>query len=304
MSYGSGKHTYELEEEWAKLPNGWSFISIAGVLVDSSDKVYILNRGDHPVIVLSREGDFITSWGEGYFGRAHAATYGNDGSIWCADDGNHTVTRFTPEGEVLQVLGERDQPSDTGYVEEQGISSIKRGGLPFNRPTGVALSPSGEIYVSDGYGNARVHKFNSDGKLLLSWGEPGTGLSQFRIPHGIWLDREQRVWICDRENDRIQIFSANGEFINQWTDLSVPTDLFIDNEGTVYVSEISGRVSIFTYDGKLIARWGSPEKDPLKSLFCACHTISVDSHGDLYVGEVSRNIERGPRVMRKFLRKT
>ncbi|MFC2021422.1 peptidyl-alpha-hydroxyglycine alpha-amidating lyase family protein [Chloroflexota bacterium] len=303
MSYGSGKYTYELDEEWAQLPSGWSFLSIAGIRVDSTDKVYILNRGDHPVIVLNRDGEFITSWGEGYFKSAHGAAFGPDGSVWCADDGNHTVTRFTPEGKVLQVLGEKGRPSDTGYVQEQGVLSIKKSGPPFNRPTGVSFSPSGEIYISDGYGNARVHKFSPDGKLLLSWGEPGTDPGQFRTSHGVWLDVEQRVWVCDRENNRIQIFDTNGKYLNQWTDLSVPTDLFIDNEGTVYVSEISGRVSIFSNDGKLLARWGSPEKDPVKSLLCSAHTISLDSRGDIYIGEVSLKIERGSKVMRKFIRK-
>ena len=306
MSYGSGKYTYELIDEWAKLPKGWSFLDAAGVAVDPSDKVYILNRGGHPVTVFNRDGNLITSWGEGYFKRAHEATFGPDGSVWCADDGSHTVTKFTPEGKVLQVLGNRDKPSDTGYVQAEGLASIKRGGPPFNRPTGVALSPKGEVFVSDGYGNARVHKFAPDGKLTLSWGEPGTAPGQFRLVHNVWLDKQQKVWVCDRENNRIQIFDANGKFLNQWTDLLRPTDLFIDKEGTVYVSELSQRVSIFTNDGKLLARWGSPDKDVWKTLFVAPHTISVDSRGDIYVGEVAMTIgkiDRGSRVIRKFVRK-
>jgi DNA-binding beta-propeller fold protein YncE len=307
MSYGSGKYTYELVDEWAKLPKGWSFLDAAGVAVDSSDRVYILNRGGHPVMVFDREGNLLTSWGEGYFKRAHEATFGPDGSVWCADDGSHTVTKFTREGKVLQVLGKRDQPSDTGYIQEQGLSSIKRAGSPFNRPTGVALSPSGEVYVSDGYGNARVHKFSPDGRLLLSWGEPGTGPGQFRLVHNVWLDGKQRLWVCDRENNRIQIFDTNGRFLNQWTDVLRPTDLFIDNEGSVYVSELSQRVSIFTTDGKLLARWGSPEKDPWKALLVAPHSISVDSRGDVYIGEVAMTIgkiDRGAKVVRKFVRKS
>ena len=257
-------------------------------------------------MVFSRDGDLIASWGEGYLERAHGAGFGRDGSVWCADDGNHTVSRFTPEGEVLQVLGQRGLPSDTGHVPEQGLPSIKRGGPPFNRPTGVAVSPSGEIYVSDGYGNARMHKFSPDGKLLLSWGEPGTDHGQFMLPHNVWLDGEQRVWVCDRENNRIQIFDANGNYLDQWTDLLRPTDLFIDSEGSVYISELGQRVSIFSADGKLLARWGSPEKDPWKALMVAPHAISVDSRGDIYVGEVAMaigKVDRGSRVVRKFLRK-
>ena len=97
------------------------------------------------------------------------------------------------------TLGNKDQPSDTGFVHTLGLTltaclpTIKRGGPPFNRPTGVAISPSGEIYVSDGYGNARVHKFSPDGSLLLSWGEPGEAPGQFRLPHSIWVDKQERV---------------------------------------------------------------------------------------------------------------
>ena len=305
MSYGAGEYTYELVDKWPKLPQGWAFLDAAGVVVDSTDNVYVLNRGGHPVIVFNRDGNLINSWGEGYFNRAHGATFGRDGSVWCADDGSHTITRFTPEGKSLQVLGTRDQPSDTGYVQKQGIPSIKQGGPPFNRPTGVALSPAGEIYVSDGYGNARIHKFSPEGELLLSWGGPGAGPGQFRLVHSVWLDMEQRVWVCDRENNRIQIFDTHGKYLNQWTDLLRPTEIFIDTEETVYVSELSQRVSIFSNDGKLLARWGNPEKDPWKALFVAPHTISVDSQGDIYIGEVAMaigKIDRGARVVQKFRR--
>jgi len=121
------------------------------------------------------------------------------------------------------------------------------------------------------------------------------------------------VWVCDRENNRIQLFNAQGEFLSQWTDLSRPTDIFIDEEETVYVSELSRRVSIFTTDGKLLASWGmsrlvtSEGQDKKTALFLAPHTIAVDSRGDLYVGEVSMTefgVNRGPRTVRKFARRT
>ncbi len=123
--------------------------------------------------------------------------------------------------------------------------------------------------------------------------------------HNVWLDKEQRLWVCDRENNRIQLFDTNGKFLEQWTDLLRPTDIFIDKEGTVYVSELSQRVSIFTNAGKLLARWGSTEKDPWKALLVAPHSISVDSRGDIYIGEVAMTIgkiDRGSKAVRKFVR--
>ena len=311
MLYGDGKHKYELVDGWAKCPEGWSFKDVAGVSIDTQDRVYILNRSEHPVMVFDREGNLLTSWGEGFFKRAHGSCTGSDGSVYCTDDWDHTVSKFTPQGKLLQVLGNKGQYSDTGYKPKsdlfESLATIKRGGPPFNRPTGVALSSSGEIYVSDGYGNARVHKFSPDGVLLFSWGEPGNAPGQFRLPHSVWIDKQERVWVTDRENNRIQIFNAQGKFLSQWTDLLRPTDIFIDDEETVYVSELGLRVSLFTIDGRLLGRWGCQRQDKETDLFVAPHTIAVDSHGDIYVGEVAvadAGVDRGPRTVQKFARRT
>lgn len=312
MAYGSGKYSYELLDIWAKYPYDWSLHDVCGLSVDSQDRVYVLNRGDHPIIVFDREGNLLTSWGEGYFSRAHGTCTGPDDSVYCTDDVHHIVSKFNRNGKLLLVLGNKDQPSDTGYVKKPSVfhslETIVRGGPPFNRPTGVALSPSGEIYVTDGYGNARVHKFSSDGTLLFSWGEPGYALGQFMLPHSVRVDKKGHVWVVDRENSRIQIFDAQGEFLNQWTDLCRPTDLCIDDKEIVHVSELSPpRVSIFTINGKLLARWGNEgERSKEEVLFFDPHDIAVDSHGDIYVGDVAlsgHGVERGPKVIRKFIRK-
>ena len=306
LAYGVGKHSYERVDEWARLPSGESFLDICGIAIDGQDRVYLLNRGNHPVMVFDREGNLEASWGEGYFSRAHGSCIGPDGSIYCTDDRNHTVTKFDAESNVLMVLGTKGKPSATGYREVpdlfERIASITRGGPPFNRPTGVALSSSGDIYVSDGYGNARVHKFSPDGKLLFSWGEPGPGPGQFRLPHSVRVDSHDRVWVSDRENSRIQIFNDRGVFLKQWTDLIRPTDLCIC-DSVVYVSELCMRVSIFTIDGKLLARWGNEGHDASAPLFVGPHAIAVDSKGDLYVGEVAMTygkVNRGSRTVQKF----
>ena len=214
MLFGSGEYRYELVDGWAKLPEGWSFLDVGGIAIDSQDRVYVFNRSPHPVMVFDRGGNFLSSWGEGFFNRPHGARISKEGVIYCADDGNHTVSKFTLDGKLLATLGTKDKPSDTGYIDQPdfyaSLETIVRGGGPFNRPTGIALSSSGDIYISDGYGNARVHRFSSDGKLISSWGEPGTGQSQFRLPHNIWIDSQDRVWVSDRENSRIQIFDAGG----------------------------------------------------------------------------------------------
>ncbi len=326
MLYGAGKYTYELVDGWAKCPEGFSFLEVPGIFVDWQDKVHVFSRSDHPVAIFDREGNLLTWWGEGFFKSLHGCCIGPDGAIYCTDGGHHTVTKYTPDGKLLLTLGNKDQPSDTGWVPKPGakgldvlnLESIKRAGPPFNRPAGVAVSSSGEIYVADGYANARVHKFAPDGTLLLSWGEPGHGPGQFWLSHWSWVDKQERVWICDRQANRIQIFNSKGEFLDQWTDLLLPASLAIDEkEEIVYVAEISRRVSIFTIEGKLLARWGEgtyihqrstdgQEEDP-PSLFLAPHGIAVDSRGDIYVGEIALGVggvDRGARTVQKFARKT
>ena len=149
---GSGAYTYEPVENWAKLPPGWSFKEIGGVGVDRHDNVYVFNRGEHPMIVFDRDGNFLRSFGEGVFPRAHGVFMAPDDTIWLTDDGDHTVRQCTLEGKVLLTLGISGKPAP--YMS----------GEPFHRCTHTALLPQGDIYVSDSYGNSRVHKYTPDGK--------------------------------------------------------------------------------------------------------------------------------------------
>lgn len=311
MLYGHGKHTYELVDEWARLPEGWYFDDASGLAIDSQDNVYILTRGKHPVMIFDRDGNFLNSWGEDYFHRAHGICIGLDGSIYCADNVLHTVSKFTSEGKMIMELGNSGNPSDTGFVHTGSsytaqLHTIRRGGPPFNIPTGVALSSSGEIYVADGYGNARIHKFTADGNLMFSWGEPGGAPGQFRIPHCVRVDKQDHVWVADRENNRIQIFNAQGEFLNQWTNLIRPNDIFFDDNESVYVSGLDLQLKIFSSAGDLLASWGSQGRDKDTAIFLAPHVIAVDSCGDIYVGEVAKafaGVDRGSRAVLKFTKR-
>ncbi len=309
MIYGQGKFRYRLVENWAQLPAGESFVDVGGVCTDAQARVYVLSRSEYPISVFDRDGAVVTRWGKGFFGRAHGSCIAADGTLYCTDDRSHIVAQFTADGQLLRTLGTKDRPSDTGYREAQDLwerlASITKGGGPFNRPTGVAVAPSGELYVADGYGNARVHRFRASGELVQSWGGPGPGPSEFRLPHHIAVDRLGRVWVVDRENHRIQIFREDGAFVTQWTDLFRPTGVAIDRDDVVYVSELCRRVSIFTMDGELLARWGNEAHSPDRPLFIAPHVIAVDPRGDLYVGEVSMThakVNKGANTLQKFVR--
>jgi DNA-binding beta-propeller fold protein YncE len=311
---GSGDYVYEVDVEWGNLPDGWSYKEVAAVGVDAKDNVYVFTRGEHPMLVFDRQGNFLRSWGEGVFSRAHGVTIGPDESIYCTDDGDHTVRKCTYDGKVLLQLG------------VPGKAAPFHSGRPFNRCTHVALCPdTGALYVADGYGNSRVHKYSPDGKLLFSWGEPGTDPGQFNIVHNICTDREGYVYVADRENHRVQVFTRDGKFETQWVNMHRPCGLYIDTRGTplCYVGELGPgmavnadipnlgpRVSIYTMQGDLVVRLGDLHGGEAPGQFLAPHGVAVDSHGDIYVGEVSwtvvgRHLQppREVRSLRKLIRK-
>jgi hypothetical protein len=314
MLVGESTLTFELVPDWEQLPPGWTHGDVAGVATDSADRVFVFNRSEHPVIVYDRAGRFVGSWGEGVFTRPHGITI-HDDVVFCADDTDHTVRALTLDGRLLWTLGTLNQPSDTGYSPEgrSNLLSIKRGAGPFNRPTRLAVAPNGELYVSDGYGNARIHRFAADRQLIQSWGEPGSEPGQFNLPHSVWVHTDGRVFVCDRENDRVQIFSPGGELLTIWTNLTRPGDLWIDKDDHVFVGEMAwntdethldgrpfaesrlAQMSVRDLDGKLLTRWGGD--DPCSpGAFASPHGICLDSRGDLYVGEVTHTaLSRGGR---------
>ena len=317
---------FKVIEGWEKLPAGYVHKDVDGVAVDSKDNVYLMTRQDARLIVYDRNGNFLRSWGEGVFTqRTHGVAIDKDDMVYAVDDGDHTVRKFTPEGKQVMVIGTSGKPSDTGY-DGKTHGSVVRGGPPFNRPTNAAIAPNGEIYVCDGYGNARVHRFRPDGTLIQSWGEPGSGPGQFRLPHGIGISPDDRVFVTDRENDRIHIYSRDGKPLEMWTHVQRPTDISFDKEGRVYVSELwwrpgqesftngkikydlPGGVRVLDLAGNVLLHWCSADREAPGN-FVSPHTICVDSRGDLYVGEVTWTfgvskfgVREGTHTFQKFAR--
>jgi DNA-binding beta-propeller fold protein YncE len=306
MKFGSGSLQYELVEGWEQLPKGWQHRDVVGVSTDSQDRVYLFCRGDHPVIVYDRDGTFLESWGEGRFTYVtHGIFISPADEVFLVDCEGHSVGQYTLDGQKLQAIGPEGIPCDSGY-DNDDINSIRRGSPPYNQPTNVAAGPSRELYVSDGYGNSRVHRFSQNGQLISSWGEPGIGAGEFHTPHSVWVHTDGRVFVADRENDRIQIFSPTGQHLTDWLDVRRPTYIFIDSDELVYVSELSwhvgensfrrgpiqeeecSRVSIYDISGNLLLRWG--DLDPMRAgTFNAAHGLWVDHQGSIYVAEVANS---------------
>ena len=284
MVFGQGTHQYTVEENWWTLPEGWEFGWIPAVAVDSQDRVYVYSRSEHPMVVFDRDGNFIDSWGDDILKDAHGILIDADDNIYCTERETHVVRKFNTAGELLMTLGTPDVPGAEGE--------------PFNLPTDFALGPDGEMYISDGYGNARVHKYSPDGELLKSWGQPGTGPGEFDLPHCVRVDPRNRLMVADRENNRIQFFTLDGEYIEEWGDLLQPDTIYIDDDDLVYIAELGQRISIMTLDGEVISQWGSERGSTVPGEFLACpHGIWLDSRGDIYVGEVQADAR-----LQKFIR--
>ena len=274
MTFGQGDYVYTVQENWWSLPEGWSFGWIPAVAVDSQDRVYVYSRSEHPMVVFDREGNFLSSWGEDVLKDAHGIYIDAEDHVYCVERNTHCLRKFSCDGELLMTVGTPDREGDEGE--------------PFRLPTDVAFDSQGFMYVSDGYGNARMHKFTPDGKLIKSWGEPGTGPGQFDLVHSVRVDKDDRLWVADRSNNRIQFFDTEGNFQGEWTGLHQPDTVYIDDEdGVVYIAELDQRVSIWTVDGEKLSEWGRGVESDIPGEFKKCpHGIWLDSHGDLYVGEV------------------
>jgi DNA-binding beta-propeller fold protein YncE len=300
-----------LDKTWPGPHPGCPHRDVSAVDVDSAGRVYLLTRHEHRVLVFDADGTFLRSWGEGVFTGPHGLTVGPDDTVYCVDNGDHTVRRFTPDGKLLMTLGTPGQPSDTGFTptaapQVHTVETVRRPAGPFNGCTNVAVRDDGHLFVADGYGNCRIHHFDDRGTLLHTWGRIGTGPGEFHLPHCIALTPYGHVLVGDRENDRIQVFDATGRYLAEWTDVSRPSGIAVGPDGLVYVAELwrpvgkssftrgvatedqPGRVSVLDLDGIVQARWGASTSDRgAPGTFVAPHDIALDRHGGVYVAEVT-----------------
>lgn len=275
---------------WGLIPHGMTFRgSATSVAVDSKDRIHVFNRGSHPLMVFDPNGTLVEAWeDEGHYTRPHSITIDEEGNLLLVDDGAHFIEKRTPDGELLFTLGNHGRPAEW------------QSGEIFNRPTDVSIhSETSELFVSDGYGNSRIHRFTSDGEYITSWGEPGSEPGQFSLPHNIAVTGD-RVLVCDRENFRVQIFSLNGDFIDQWhmhrPACIAPTShgseqLFLVGEHSPHriqkgVPNLGCCIKILDEHGKELDRLGGSQQGHAPDQFMDPHNIAVDSQGSLYVAEV------------------
>lgn len=311
---------YRVVERFFRRPTRVTFVDVADVTVLPDGRIVVFCRGPRPILIFDADGRYLSGWGQihpDWFVQPHALAVAPDGMFWTVDVGMHVVRQWTPEGRLIRTIGQPFGPA------------AEYSGDPFSRPAGVAVSSVGEVFVADGYSNARVHRFSPEGELLGGWGSRGHGPGQFDTVHSVRVDAEDRLYCADRYNNRVQTFLPDGTFLREWTGLHLPNDAVVGPDGLLYVAEQRNRVSVLEPDAGVVCRFGDEDavyqdepiggglptspswdlrgvvsREPGAGRLTLPHTIAVDAEGSVYVGEVPETLaglDRGDRCLQKFV---
>lgn len=291
---------YVVDPNWPRRPAELGRrAAVPGVAIDQHGRIWCVERSQVPVQIYSPDGELVGSWGQGQFKGVHSIRFDGDGNVWIADFQAHVVKKFTPEGELLMTLGTPDQPGEDE--------------THFNQPTDIAITPAGDLFVTDGYGNRRVVHFDPQGNFVKAWGSYGSGKGQFVLPHMIVVDSRGILYVADRNAGRIQLFDQEGKFLDQWSNLIMPWGLWISSQDELWVCGSSPQwwrrngeypppkdqlIMRMDTDGKIQQLWSVPigESDENVGTLNWVHSVAVDSQGNLYVGDI-----QGKRLQ-KFVR--
>jgi hypothetical protein len=284
--------SYQVEAAWPRRPAHCQIADVPGVAVDAKNRVWVFTRAVPPVQVYDTKGEFLFGWGEDTVGRAHHLKVLPSGEVWLSDIGHHVIRKYSQDGKVLQTLG---RPGEPGCDEER-----------MDRPTDMAVTPAGDIFVSDGYGNNRIVHFDASGKFVKAWGTMGTAPGEFSLPHAIALDSKGRLYVADRNNARVQVFDQKGELLSEWRNIVVPWGFWVTGQDEVWICGSSPMVwresdAVFgcppkdqlfmkcSTEGKVLQLWTMPKgadgKEQPGELNWV-HGLALDAAGNIYAGDI------------------
>ena len=260
-------------------PAGTTMGAAAAVAFDSKGHLFVLNRGPQPLVEFDADGKFIRAFGDGLFTRSHGLRIDRDGNFWATDVGAHVVMKLSPEGQVLLTLGTKGQAGEWNEAAES---------RKLNEPNDVAFGRNGEIFVVQGHtpgtrGDPRVLKFDKQGNFVKSWGGKGSGPGQFQVAHGIAIDAQGQLWVADRENQRAQIFDADGRYVREIKYAGLPCGFDIGRQYIYMVNGFAGQILRLDLNGNVLAATGKPGKGV--GLFGEAHFIAVSPKGDVWVAD-------------------
>jgi DNA-binding beta-propeller fold protein YncE len=276
-SYAGTVDTSRTDFVKLELPQNWYLGEVTGLEFTPSGDLVVFNRGLHPLMIFSKQGEYKQELGIGLFRVPHGLFVDNQGFIWTTDQETHQVLKMDVHGSISLILGRRDSPG-TGWFDNGYHLNL------LNAPSDVALDSKGNIYVADA-GNFRIVKFSPEGNLLSTWGHKGDEIGQFDFPHSMVIDEQDLIYVTDRQNGRIQIFDTDGNFIKQWRDVGYPYELEkYDANSLILTDARSGEINKVGFDGAVIERFGQWGKK--ESEFGFPHGLAVDKNGEVYVGEL------------------
>lgn len=275
---------YKLAPDFFILPAGANFGEVSGIALNSKGHIFVFNRGSKPLMEFDGDGKFVRTLGDGIFKSTHGLRIDSADNIWITDIGLNVVLKLNSEGRVLMVLGRSNKEGE--FLTQSYSSKLLNYDAPlFNQPTDVAFDSAGNIFVTDGYGNSRVVKFDKNGKFIKTWGKKGNAPGEFNLPHSIAFDSKDLMYVADRENNRIQIFDADGKFIKEWTQAGDPWAIVITPDQFLYMADGKNeRVIKMNLNGEILGALGEPGKG--EGQFDFAHSLAVSPKGEIYVGEV------------------
>jgi DNA-binding beta-propeller fold protein YncE len=253
-----------------KFPDEVEVGAMSAVAVDAEDNVYVLHRGEPPLVAFDSKLHYVRSFGQGMFKVPHGLRVDRTGHLWTTDNGNHVLRKYTREGRLVATLGSEGQPGG--------------GKTAFRAPDDLVFDSQGNMYVADS-GNGRIVKLSAEGEYLAEWGKKGKGAGEFATAHGLAIDASDRIYVADRGNKRVQVFDAGGKHLADWSGFGNPFGLLVVGEILLASEGDIHKIFLLDQSGKTVGQWGSPDTMKLP------HLMAVDSRGTLYVAEVN-----GPRV--------